>query len=154
MAAKFYTAPDGEAFDSVEALNEYVESRGFYRIESKRAEKIVRVNGSISGNKFELKDITGCQVLLLDHSGYVHGQNLEQCSIFIGPCEGTVKLEGCKDCIFTIACQQLVLERCNNCSFFVFAAQNTVLGSGRREADKAGRRSLLSSSRALSAKLS
>ena len=66
-----------------------------------------------------LSKLQTCEVLLLEVAPSVGAQELVQCRVFIGTCEGVTTIKNCADCIFTVACKQLRVQDCDRCSFYL-----------------------------------
>lgn len=59
--------------------------------------------GELRGLAFDIGSVLECDVLVLDVTGQVHVDGAQRSRIFIGPCEGSVFIRDCSDCIFTVA---------------------------------------------------
>jgi hypothetical protein len=49
----------------------------------------------------------------------VHLHDMAQCRVFVGPCEGSVRIDNCEDCIITVACRHFRASGCVRCTFFI-----------------------------------
>ena len=91
---------------------------------------LAKVDGELDGQPFDLEQIDHCQVLLLDHTAQVQCTQMIDSQLLIGPCSGSVVLEGCRDCEMSVACKNLRLRDCRRCVLYVHAAVGiTVEGS-------------------------
>lgn len=75
---------------------------------------LIRRAPIVSGQGFEIADVTNCTIMVLDHANQVQIDNAVKCKIFIGASSSSVFIRDCKDCTFTIACKQLRTRDCNN----------------------------------------
>ena len=61
-----YTAPDGKTFEDRGDYRQYV-FETFYTFRDRARETLRKEPGQIDGQPFDLSDLTGCDVELLDH---------------------------------------------------------------------------------------
>ena len=59
--------------------------------------------GELAGQAFDVSETLECDVLVLDVAGQIHVDGAQRCRMFLGPCEGSVFIRDCSDCVFTVA---------------------------------------------------
>eukprot|EP00941_MAST-03F_sp_MAST-3F-sp1_P006144 g6144.t1 len=97
-----------------------------YTFKNCRNETLVKAPGEIDAQTFDIADLDSCEVLLLDHSSQIQATSLQSSHVFVGPCSGTVYIDSCNDCVFTVACKNLQLRNCKRCVVYVYAENMVV----------------------------
>eukprot|EP01060_Flectonema_neradi_P037022 TRINITY_DN733_c0_g1_i3.p1 TRINITY_DN733_c0_g1~~TRINITY_DN733_c0_g1_i3.p1 ORF type:complete len:1644 (+),score=370.88 TRINITY_DN733_c0_g1_i3:51-4934(+) len=62
----------------------------------------------------ELLNLSMCTVYVLGRNVDVVVQNCVGCTIVIGPCSGTVRVEDCEECRINIAAKEVIISSCEN----------------------------------------
>ena len=121
-----FTATDGTTFED---RNEYRrhEFATQYTFKDKTGETLVRKPGEISGQPFNLENLTDCTVILADHSDQLQLDFLVNCRIFIGPSSESVFIRNCTNCQITIACKQFRTRECTDCVFSLFSQSDPII---------------------------
>ena len=114
-----FTASDGKTFSSREDYRRY-EMELRYTIKEQSDASIVRQDGDIEGQPFDIMDIKNSTIVLMDHMDQVQIDNVDNCKILIGASSESVFVREAKDCTFTIACKQLRTRDCINCTFHLY----------------------------------
>lgn len=123
---KIFTAPDGEQFDDERKYKRYVFQK-FYCFKDQIDQVLVRKPGEIRGQPFNLANLKGCEVQLLDHIGQVFVDDLVNCKVYIGACGADVFVRNCVDCTFTIASKQLRIRDCSFCQMYLYTTSRPAL---------------------------
>mmetsp|Transcript_4638 Transcript_4638/g.11350 ORF Transcript_4638/g.11350 Transcript_4638/m.11350 type:complete len:342 (-) Transcript_4638:99-1124(-) len=84
-------------------------------ISKRTGEVIVKAEGSIDGEQFNIEECKDCDIFLLDNLACAFVDECENCRIYIGPTESSVMLRNCRSCDFVIACQQYRTRDCTDC---------------------------------------
>ena len=71
------------------------------------------------GDPLLLSALANCEVVALQVCQTVDAQELQQCRLFVGACQGVATIKGCTDCVFTVACKQLRVQDCERCTFYL-----------------------------------
>ena len=123
---QIFTASDGKTFSSREEYRRY-EMELRYTIKEVSDASIVRQDGDIEGQPFDIMDIKNSTIVLMDHMDQVQIDNVDNCKILIGASSESVFVREAKDCIFTIACKQLRTRDCINCTFHLYSKTEPVI---------------------------
>ena len=91
----------------------------FYSFRNMKDRALDRLPGEIGGQEFQMSDLEGCTVRLLDVTDRVICELLSGCNVFIAACMESVVLRNCTNCTFTIACKDLRLSDCDGCTLSV-----------------------------------
>jgi len=122
-----FLAPDGRAFDSKIALEEYLLANGFLEFSGESGCVLVKSAGEINGESFSLNGLSNCTVVLMDVMGQLTVDRLVNCQVFAAPCSGSCFLRRCEGCSFTLACKQFRAWQCWDCEFFLNIATDPVI---------------------------
>ncbi|CAG9334424.1 unnamed protein product [Blepharisma stoltei] len=82
---------------------------------------LIKSPGSIQGQVFNLMQLEGCTIYLLDHSDAVYVDECRNCTIFIGPVQGSCFLRNCNTSTFSIACNQIRTRDCTELTIFLYS---------------------------------
>ena len=121
-----YVAPDGTAFADLRAYRRHIFNNYFTFAEQSGVE-LRKLPGEVNGGDFRLSKLSGCQVLLLDHMERLIASELSSCEIFIGPCMESVSIDKATKCTITVACKELRLTDCSDCTIHAFASEGIQL---------------------------
>lgn len=83
--------------------------------------------GNIDGQPFDIADLDGCEIMLLDHTDQVQIDNVTNSRIFIGSSAESIFVRNCTGCIFTIACKQLRTRDCVQCDFYLYSQTDPII---------------------------
>ncbi|KAL7686733.1 putative cyclase-associated protein CAP/septum formation inhibitor MinC [Plasmopara halstedii] len=121
-----FTASDGKKFEDRAAWRLY-EFELTYTFRNKVNETLMKLPGQIDGQAFDVSDLEGCQVMLLDHINQVQIDHLSNCRVFVGPSSESVFVRNCTNCVFTIACKQLRTRDCSDCSIYLYSLTDPII---------------------------
>ncbi|KAK1935054.1 Protein XRP2 [Phytophthora citrophthora] len=121
-----FTASDGKTFEDRSAWRLY-EFELTYTFRNKKNENLMKLPGQIEGQPFDISDLEGCTVLVLDHINQVQIDNLSNCRVFVGPSSESVFVRNCSNCVFTIACKQLRTRDCSSCSIYLYSLTDPII---------------------------
>ncbi|KAG1692719.1 hypothetical protein DVH05_025197 [Phytophthora capsici] len=121
-----FTASDGKTFEDRSAWRLY-EFELTYTFRNKKNETLMKLPGQIEGQPFDISDLEGCTVMLLDHINQVQIDNLSNCRVFVGPSSESVFVRNCSNCVFTIACKQLRTRDCSSCSIYLYSLTDPII---------------------------
>ena len=93
--------------------------------------KVIKGPGSIRGNQFIIEECTDCDIYVLDLTATITIDLCVNCRIFIGPCESSIFVRDCKDCTFSLACQQYRCVRCERCDTLLMCTTAPVVESSK-----------------------
>ena len=68
----------------------------------------------VNGKDVALARLTDSTIKLTGTPGTLVMDNLTNCRVFCGPVPGSIFIDGCKDCTFVLACQQLRIHTTTN----------------------------------------
>ncbi|KAG7391684.1 hypothetical protein PHYPSEUDO_003758 [Phytophthora pseudosyringae] len=126
-----FTASDGKKFEDRSAWRLY-EFELTYTFRNKTNETLMKLPGQIEGQPFDVSDLEGCTVLLLDHINQVQIDNLSNCRVFVGPSSESVFVRNCTNCVFTIACKQLRTRDCMGCSIYLYSLTDPIIETSQQ----------------------
>lgn len=129
-ASGAFVAPDGKSFADKRSLRKYIFAT-YYTFSGLSDERVSKEPGSINGQPFEVKQLGRCEVRLMCWSSQTQVDSSRDCRIFIGPCETSVFVRDCHDCVFTVACKQLRLRDCTRCTFHLFSETDPIIETSR-----------------------
>eukprot|EP00931_Biecheleriopsis_adriatica_P078351 TRINITY_DN517_c0_g1_i6.p1 TRINITY_DN517_c0_g1~~TRINITY_DN517_c0_g1_i6.p1 ORF type:complete len:2392 (-),score=709.48 TRINITY_DN517_c0_g1_i6:39-7214(-) len=84
----------------------------------------IRKSGSISSHSLQvvqLEELDDCEVYICDKTSQAFIDVCKRSVVLVGPCETSVFVRDCEDCVFWIAAQQLRTRDCKNCTFFLYS---------------------------------
>jgi len=96
-------------------------------ISKKTGEAIIKKEGAICGEQFNIEECKDCDIFLFDHIATAFIDQCERCRIFVGPVESSVFLRECKACDLVIACQQFRSRDCTNCRFALLCGTEPII---------------------------
>ena len=79
-----------------------------------------------------LSTLTDCTIKLYGSPGAIHVSALRNCRVFSGPVSGSVFIEGCKDCIFVLPCQQLRVHATYDSQFYLHVTSRAIIEDSSR----------------------
>lgn len=85
-----------------------------------------------SGLAFCIEDCVSCKVLLLDYIEQLTVDNLNNCSIVVGPTSGSVFIRDCKNCLFITYSQQFRMRGCEDCTILYLVTTQPIIESSAR----------------------
>lgn len=98
-----------------------------YMFSKRTGETLVKEEGTINGEQFNVEECKNCDIFLLDHVATAFIDECENCRIFVGPVESSVFVRNCKDCNVMLACQQFRSRDCTNCKFSLFCTTEPII---------------------------
>ncbi|GBG29684.1 Tubulin-specific chaperone C [Hondaea fermentalgiana] len=113
------TTPDGKEFSDPREYRRYLFEH-YYSFRNRSDETLTKVPGEVNGEEFHLDGLTDCTVTILDVTNRVVVSDLTNCHVFLGPSKESVMLRKCKDCTFTVACKDLRVNSCSECTLRAF----------------------------------
>jgi len=98
-----------------------------FTIKNKKGEAIVKEEGSVAGELFNIEECQDCDIFLLDHINTVFVDDCSNCRIFIGPVECSIMVRTSQDCDMVIACRQFRSRDCKDCRFALHCTTEPVI---------------------------
>jgi len=98
-----------------------------YLLGARNNEVFVRKPGSIAGQQVNLEYLEDCEVYVCDVTAQVFVDFCKRCTVLLGPCESSVYVRDCEDCIFWVAAQQLRTNNCTSCTFYLYSKTEPVI---------------------------
>ena len=124
---KTYSAgnPDGRV--PFEEFKKGYSSLNPYMLLQRRGEVIIRKPGSLAGEMLTLDGVEDCEIYACDRTAQVFADFCKRSLILIGPCESSVFVRDCEDCVFWMAVQQLRTNNCRRCTFFLYSKTEPII---------------------------
>ncbi|KAI9205187.1 tubulin binding cofactor C-domain-containing protein [Polychytrium aggregatum] len=92
----------------------------------------MKLPGSIpSGMPFSIEDCENSSLCIFDCTAQVTVDACISCFIFIGPCEGSIFIRECKDCVIVAAGQQFRMRDCDGVFVSLYAATQPIIETSR-----------------------
>lgn len=98
-----------------------------YVFENHHNETLVKEEGSLKGDNFDIRDCTDCDIFILDHTSQILIDRLKRCRIYIGPCTSSIFMRNCKDCKFVMACGQMRTRDCKDIDMLLYCASRPTM---------------------------
>lgn len=89
-------------------------------IADRRGERIERGEGSLGGSDLAVERIEDCTLAAFDRTSQVQLDDAVGCEVVLGPCEGSVFVRDCSDCVVRACCRQLRARGCKRVRFELF----------------------------------
>ena len=105
------------------------EQKKMYMAMQLKGETVRRTPGQIAGQQFIVDGIEDCVVEVLDHCAQVTVDDAKRCTITIGPCEDSLFVRDCEDCVVHAACRQLRTRNCVRCTFYLWVLTDPIIES-------------------------
>mmetsp|Transcript_50455 Transcript_50455/g.117777 ORF Transcript_50455/g.117777 Transcript_50455/m.117777 type:complete len:349 (-) Transcript_50455:67-1113(-) len=86
-----------------------------YIFSKRKGECLVKEDGTIRGEQFNIEECEDCDIFLLDTIATIFVDECKKCRIFVGPVESSIFLRNCQTCDLVIACQQFRTRDCSDC---------------------------------------
>ncbi|XP_050172700.1 tubulin-specific chaperone C [Myiozetetes cayanensis] len=74
-----------------------------------------------------LSELRGCRVRLRGNPNTLRVRDCRGCTVLCGPVSTSVMVDGCRDCLLALACQQLRTHRTRDCRFYVQVTSRAVI---------------------------
>ncbi|GMH35716.1 hypothetical protein BSKO_03584 [Bryopsis sp. KO-2023] len=107
------------------------DKRAQYEFRQKQNETLIKEGDDLNGASFSVADLKDCSVYLLGFTQQVQVDDCDGCRIFIGPCDGSVFIRDCTDCVVSVAARQLRLRDCQNIELGVYCSTQPALESSK-----------------------
>jgi len=98
-----------------------------YVFSKKTGEVLVKEEGTIDGQQFNIEECKDCDIFLFDVIATAFIDECENCRIFVGPVESSIFVRNCTNCDFVIACQQFRSRDCKDCKFALLSTTEPVV---------------------------
>jgi len=98
-----------------------------YIIKGKSGEVLVKEDGTINGEQFNIEECKDCDIFLFDHIATIFIDYCENCRIFVGPVESSIFIRNCTNCNFVIACQQFRCRDCSDCRLALLCTTEPII---------------------------
>jgi len=102
----------------------------------RREEVIVRRPGSLGGlqqaypvQQVNIEELDDCEVYVCTQTAQAFADGCKRCIVLLGPCESSVFVRECEDCVFWLATQQLRTRDCKRCNFFLYSKTEPIIES-------------------------
>ncbi|CAE7526954.1 Rp2 [Symbiodinium sp. CCMP2456] len=92
---------------------------------------LIRKEGTIDGEQFNLEECKNCDIFLLDTIATSFVDDCHNCRVFIGPVETSVFIRNCTSCSFVIACQQYRCRDCQDCKLSLYCGTEPIIESSQ-----------------------
>eukprot|EP00929_Paragymnodinium_shiwhaense_P040072 TRINITY_DN2094_c0_g1_i1.p1 TRINITY_DN2094_c0_g1~~TRINITY_DN2094_c0_g1_i1.p1 ORF type:complete len:2323 (+),score=731.23 TRINITY_DN2094_c0_g1_i1:122-7090(+) len=117
-------AQSGVDFDGLRA--QYASLNPFM-LAKRTDEVMVRKPGSLEGQMLNLDGVEDSEVYICDVTAQVFVDFCKRSTLLIAPCESSIFVRDCEDCVFYIACRQLRTNNCSRCTFYLYSATEPVI---------------------------
>lgn len=96
-----------------------------FRFQEKQV--LTKFPDSLSGQSFELEELTECEVSLLDFTSSLSITSCTNCTIRCGPCSGLVKVQHCTGCVLTVASSIFSITNSDEIIVFLYSSTEPVV---------------------------
>lgn len=90
---------------------------------------IIRKEGDIDGNPFQLENLKNCKVYVADIVDSMTIDCCENCDMALSAIKGSIFIRDCRNCSFTMNCGQFRCRSCKDCHFFMHSRTGPVIES-------------------------
>lgn len=98
-----------------------------YMLAHRSQEVLVRKPGAVAGQQLNLDSLEDCSVFICDTSAQCFVDYCRSCHILLAPCESSVFVRDCEDCVFWVAAQQLRTSSCKRCTFYLYSKTEPII---------------------------
>mmetsp|Transcript_41665 Transcript_41665/g.75638 ORF Transcript_41665/g.75638 Transcript_41665/m.75638 type:complete len:487 (+) Transcript_41665:78-1538(+) len=98
-----------------------------FMVARRKQEVIIRKPGSLHGQQINLDSLEDCDTFICDVTAQVFLDFCKRSVILVAPCESSVFVRDCEDCIFWIAAQQLRTRDCKRCTFYLYSKTEPII---------------------------
>lgn len=98
-----------------------------FTLEKISGEVVIRKPGSLAEQQVSLDKLEDCEVYVCEPTGQVFADFCKRCLVMLGPCQTSVFVRDCEDCVFWIACGQLRTNNCLRCTFHMYSKTAPVI---------------------------
>ncbi|CAK9019500.1 Protein XRP2 [Durusdinium trenchii] len=102
-----------------------------YTFSKKIDEVLVKQEGSIAGEQFNIEECKNCDIFLLDYIATSFVDDCQDCRIYIGPVETSVFVRNCSNCSPS-AGQQYRCRDCQDCNIALFCGTEPIIESSQK----------------------
>lgn len=88
---------------------------------------VCKTHEDIGGKDVTLSSLVNCTILLQGSPTALQVDNLVNCRIFCGPISGSAFINGCRDCIFVLACQQFRVHTTTKTDFYLHVTSRAII---------------------------
>merc|ERR1719382_1695382 len=74
-----------------------------------------------------LDKLEDCEVYVCDISAQIFVDYCKRCLLLLGPCESSIFVRDCEDCVIWIAAQQLRTNNCHRCTFYLYSKTEPII---------------------------
>jgi len=128
---KAFVSPDGTCYEDEAAYKKHMYNTVF-SFRNQTGKTLERRPGELRGQSFDMDSLTDCEVRVMDHTAQVLADRLINCKVLVGPCSADVFLRDCKGCTFSVACKQLRMRNCHDCTVFLYSMTRPALEMSSR----------------------
>ena len=86
---------------------------------SQLSDTIIQRMSHPTGYPIEFNQLRSCKLAILAPSTQMTVDECVKCVIVCGPCEGSVFIRDCVDCVFFLSCGQFRMRDCQRCTVFL-----------------------------------
>ncbi|CAE8649542.1 unnamed protein product, partial [Polarella glacialis] len=98
-----------------------------YIISKKIGETVIKEEGTIAGEQFNIEECKDCDIFLLDYIATAFIDDCKGCRIFVGPIESSIFIRNCSSCSFIVACQQFRCRDCTDCNLALLCTTEPII---------------------------
>mmetsp|Transcript_43082 Transcript_43082/g.99191 ORF Transcript_43082/g.99191 Transcript_43082/m.99191 type:complete len:466 (-) Transcript_43082:161-1558(-) len=103
-----------------------------FMIARRKEEVIIRKPGSLHGQQVNLDSLEDCDAFICDVTAQVFLDFCKRSVVLVAPCESSVFVRDCEDCIFWIAAQQLRTRDCKRCTFYLYSKTEPIIETSEK----------------------
>lgn len=96
-------------------------------LSNKNNEYICLRGEEVDGKDITISQLEKCFVELQGHPGSVQISNAIQCTFLVGPTARSLFAENCKDCVLSVACQQLRFHSSSECKLYLHVTCRAII---------------------------
>ena len=100
-----------------------------FSVHNKEKEKIFRHYGDLNGGDFKIYKNKNCEIYILDWSKGMFINDWENCTIVVGPIDGSIFIRTSKNCKISVIARQVRFRECENIDIFTYVPSDPVVES-------------------------
>lgn len=106
-------------------------NRSDFILKQKENEVLIRRPGQLNGLDFAIKDLTGCTVVILDHTAQMTVDRCKNTKFFIGPIKASIFFRDCENCDITVCSSQFRCRDLYNSRINLYTPNDPIIESSK-----------------------